>query len=312
MNLKDIYNLAVKMGIEADLRGTEKVKKNLEKTKAKFEKMKEEEQQEFDQEKLFNPYSDSRILYDNGSEVKRILVGIDVDPQEIILAKQLGYDTVISHHPEGVALADLSEVMDLQAEVLADYGVPINIADALTKERISEVARGVSPANHHRSVDAAKLLDMKFICLHTTCDNLAANFLKNHLQGRELERVGDLMKALKEIEEYKIAIKRKAGPKIFVGNDESYCGKVVLTEITGGTSNSKLIYEKMSQVGIGTIVGMHMGEEHKKEAAKHHVNVVIAGHMSSDSLGVNLLLDEIEKWGVEITPFSGLIRVRRG
>jgi len=38
-----------------------------------------------------------------------------------------------------------------------------------------------------------------------------------------------------------------------------------------------------------------MREEHRQEAEKAHVNVVIAGHMSSDSIGVNLFLDELEK-----------------
>lgn len=311
MYLKDIYNLAIEMGIRSDLRGEEKVYKHLAKVKKTFDDLSALKKEEFDKEKLTNPYSDSRILYDNGREVKRALVGIDVDPQELILAKQLGYDTVIAHHPEGEALADLGEVMHLQAEVLAQYGVPINVAQAITKERISEVARGVSPANHHRSVDAARLLDINLICLHTPCDNLAAKYLEDYLRNREIETVGDLMKILKEITEYKEAIKRKAGPKVFAGSEDNYTGRIALTEITGGTSNSKEIYEKMAQAGIGTIVGMHMSEDHKKEAAKHHVNVVIAGHMSSDSLGVNLLLDEVEKRGVEVAPFSGLIRIKR-
>jgi hypothetical protein len=311
MHLKDIYNLAIEMGIRADLRGEEKVYKNLAKTKKKFDELSAVKKEEFDLEKLTNPYSDSRILYDNGKEVIKVLAGIDVDPQEIIMAKQLGYDTVISHHPEGGALADLGDVMYLQAEVLAQYGVPINVASAITKERIAEVTRGISPANHYRSVDAAKLMDINFICLHTPCDNLAAKFLDDYLRKREIETVGDLMKILKEITEYQEAIKRKTGPKIFAGAEDNYTGKIALTEITGGTSNSKDIYEKMAQAGIGTIVGMHMSEDHKKEAAKYHVNVVIAGHMSSDSLGMNLLLDEVEKRGVEVQPFSGLIRIKR-
>lgn len=311
MYLKEIYDLAVNFGIKADLRGEEKVRKHLAKLAIDYSKMSERERQDFDGEKLTNPYADSRILYDNGREAKKILAGIDIDPQEIILAKQLGYDTVIAHHPEGVALADLGEVMHLQAEVLAQYGVPINIAQAITKERISEVARGVSPANHQRTVDAARLLDINLVCLHTPCDNLAAKFLDDYLKGKDLETVSELLEALKEIPEYREAAKQKAGPKIFAGDRDNYCGRIALTEITGGTSNSKDIYEKMSQAGIGTIVGMHMGEEHKKEAAKNYVNVVIAGHMSSDSLGVNLLLDEIEKRGVEIAPFSGLIRIKR-
>ena len=72
-----------------------------------------------------------------------------------------------------------------------------------------------------------------------------------------------------------------------------------------------MMYEKMSQAGIGTILSMHIGEESRKEAEKHHINVVVAGHMSSDSLGMNLFLDELEKKGVKIVPTSGLIRVSR-
>jgi polysaccharide deacetylase 2 family uncharacterized protein YibQ len=40
-------------------------------------------------------------------------------------------------------------------------------------------------------------------------------------------------------------------------------------------------------------------------------HVVIAGHISSDSLGMNLMLDEFEKRGVEVVPVGGLIRVKR-
>jgi hypothetical protein len=62
---------------------------------------------------------------------------------------------------------------------------------------------------------------------------------------------------------------------------------------------------------VGTVIAMHQSEEHKKEAEKAHINVVIAGHISSDSVGMNLFLDELEKKGIEIIPCSGLIRVSR-
>jgi len=62
---------------------------------------------------------------------------------------------------------------------------------------------------------------------------------------------------------------------------------------------------------VGTIVGMHMSPELRKNAEDNHIHVIIAGHISSDSVGVNLLMDEFERNGVEIVPTSGLIRVRR-
>ncbi len=59
------------------------------------------------------------------------------------------------------------------------------------------------------------------------------------------------------------------------------------------------------------IIGMHMSQELREEADKHNMHVIIAGHMSSDSLGINLFLDELERHGVRTIATSGLIRVYR-
>jgi hypothetical protein len=57
---------------------------------------------------------------------------------------------------------------------------------------------------------------------------------------------------------------------------------------------------------------MHYSEEHKKRAEELKLNLVIAGHISSDVLGMNLILDEIEKLGpVEIVCASGMVRFKR-
>jgi len=313
MKVKEIFNLAIKRGIEADFRGEGEIKKLLERKRRKYEKASEEEKKDFDKEAFENPYLDSRIYHIAGDrEIKKILAGIDIGPAELLMAKEIGdIDLVIAHHPVGKGLAHLADVMDLQCDVLSFYGVPINIAEGLMKERISEVARGVSTVNHQRTVDAAKLLKVSLMNSHTPCDNLAAKFLRDKIENKDLPRVEDLMRLLKEIPEYKEAIRIGAGPKIFVGSKENRPGKIALTEITGGTEGSPKLYEKMAQAGIGTIVSMHQSEEHRKEAEAAHINVVIAGHMSSDSLGVNLFLDELEKRGVEIIPCSGLIRISR-
>ncbi|MGK4422346.1 hypothetical protein ACSLVQ_29270, partial [Klebsiella pneumoniae] len=78
-----------------------------------------------------------------------------------------------------------------------------------------------------------------------------------------------------------------------------------------GTDPSSAIYERLSHAGVGTIISMHASDKHKDEAQKHHINLINAGHMSSDSIGMNLLLDEFEKKGIEVVPCSGLIRVKR-
>ena len=313
MKTQDIQNLSTKMGVESDFRGRDGVQKLLDRKKKNFDKLSSKDQADFDKEALENPYLDSGVHnVSDDKEIKKVLVGIDIGPEEILIAKELGdIDLVIGHHPVGKGLAQLADVMDLQADVCNYYGVPINVAEGLMRERISEVARGVNASNHQRTVDAARLMKVNLMNSHTPCDNLAAKFLKNFVEGRNPERVGDLIEALKQLPEYKEAMKIGVGPKIFVGTPENRCGRIALSEITGGTEGSAKLYEKMAQAGVGTVVGMHISEEHKKEAEAAHVNIVIAGHISSDSLGVNLLMDELEKQGIEIVPCSGFTRFSR-
>lgn len=313
MTTQQIFDLAIQMGIKADLRGQTAVQKMLKRKKEQYDKMSKDQKAEFDTEALTNPYLDSRVHFDTGvKEVKKVLTGIDMEGEEILLAKELGdIDLILAHHPRGKALADLADVMHLQAEVLAGYGVPINVAEGVQHEKISEVARGVNPINHYRVIDTARLLKISYINTHTPTDNLVANFLKNKITKTKLEYVGDVLKLLKDIPEYQAATKQGAGPRILTGNSNNHCGRVAVTEITGGTEGSPKIYEKMAQAGIGTVLAMHLSEEHKKEAEAAHLNIVIAGHISSDSIGMNLFLDQLEKKGIKIVPCSGLIRVSR-
>lgn len=313
MKTQEIFNLFLQKGIEADFRGKEGIEKLLDRKRKMFDSLSQDQKDEFDQESLTNPYMDSGIFnISEDKEIKKVLVGIDVEPAEILLAKQLSdIDLAISHHPEGRGLAQLADVMHLQADVLSQYGVPINVAESLMKVRISEVARGVNAINHQRTIDIARILGINFMSVHTPADNLAAKFVKNLLEEKKSEYVGDILKVLKEVPEYKEAIKIGVGPKIFVGSAENRAGKIAVTEFTGGTEGSPKLYEKMSQAGIGTVIAMHTSEEHRKEAEAAHINIVIAGHMSSDSLGMNLLMDELEKQGIEIVPCSGFTRFSR-
>ncbi len=310
MTIKEIYELAIKEGKKADFRGEKEINRKLKEAKKAYEKLSEKRKSSFDKERLKNPYSDTRILHgDPDKKVEKILVGIDIDGEELLLADKLGVDLVISHHPRGIALAGLDDVMDLQIDVLAQYGVPVNIAEKLLKKRIKEVSRGLSPGNHQRAVDTASLLDIPLMSIHTPCDNLVARFVEKKLKKDDPRLLKEVLDSLLEIEEYKRAEELGIGPDIFVGSKENRAGKIVLSEITGGTEGSPEIYRKLADAGAGTVIGMHISEKHREEAQKAHINVVIAGHMSSDSIGVNLFLDKLT--GPEIIPCSGLIRHAR-
>jgi len=312
MTVKEIYNLAVEIGIKNDFRSKKEIAEYLKRVKKEYEKLPEEEKVYFDKERLTNPYSDSRIHFTGGTKkIKKIFAGIDISAGGIMLAKSLGADMIFNHHPVGLALAGLDDVMNYQIDALEKFGIPVNIAEELLHKRISEVARGINPINHYVTVDAVKLLKMNFINIHTPADNCAAMFLTKLIKKAKPRYVSDILDILSKIPEYQKAKKQGTGLTLFSGNKNNRCGKVVVSEFTGGTEGSKEIYSAMANAGIGTIIAMHQSEEHKEAAQKAHLNVVIAGHISSDSLGVNIVLDEIEKKGIKIIPFGGLIRVKR-
>ena len=317
MTIQDIYELAIKMGTNADPRGKAGVERYLARQKKAYSELSTSKKEDFDLESLKNPYADTRILVgEPKTKIKKVITGIDFDTGEVVLADRLnqkgeGIDLMIAHHPAGAALASLHEVMDLQVDLMAFYGVPINVAEGMLSERVSEVRRKIGPINHFRSVDAARILGIPLMCIHTAWDNLGWRFMADIFEKKEFDTVGDVMDRLREIPEYKEAIKYKAGPVLIVGSEKSRTGKVVVSEFTGGTEGAKEIYARLSHAGVGTIISMHTSEEHRDEAKKYHINIIVAGHMVSDSVGANLFLDELEKRGIKVIPTSGLIRVKR-
>ncbi len=315
MKLKEVYQLAVEMGKTFDPRGDE-VNRLLDERQKEYQQMNDDEKLWFDEENLTNPYNDTRILWGEGNEViKSAICGIDMETPEILLVDRLRekgkrIDMIISHHPEGSAQADLHNVMHVQSDMMESAGVPINIAEGLMEDRISEVKRAMMPLNHQRAVDAARLLDIPFICVHSPADNMVSHYLQKVFAQTPYRTVQDVMDIMMDIPEYRQARKCKAGPTIVSGDKKRRAGKIFI-KMTGGTAGSVKSYEKLAAAGVGTIIGMHMTDNHRKAARDNHINVVIAGHMASDSLGINLFLDELEKKGLEIIPAAGLIRVKR-
>lgn len=291
MTLSRLYNLVVRFGRESDPRK----KKDIE------------------------SFSDTAILYGrHDTAVQKILVGIDIDTAELLLADKIrasqGLDLVISHHPAGRAYAALAEVMLLQADLLKSAGLSIDVSRKFLEERMLEVARKIMPSNHMRAPDAASLLDLPFMCVHTPADNHASSFIQHLFRKERPNRLQDVVDILMALPEYKEAKhKLNNGPKIILGSPRRPAGKIHV-EMTGGTEGPKEIYDKLYNKGVRTLVSMHLGEEHFKKAKDANLNVVIAGHISSDTLGLNLLLDKIEsraKESFQILNCSGFRRFRR-
>ena len=162
MKLREIYETAVRMGIEADPRGKEGVDEFLARTKRRIESLPDHLKELTDPEDLVNPFSDTRIyLGDPDLDVTTILGGIDMNSAEVLLADRLRekgtpIDAIYTHHPEGWGLIKLDAVMEVQADIWAGFGVPIQAGEKFISERMDEIKRRFMPMNYDQAVDVAR------------------------------------------------------------------------------------------------------------------------------------------------------------
>jgi hypothetical protein len=317
VKLGDIYDTCVKAGIDADSRGGAEIDRVLANYRAEFDKLDAADAPFFDTEKFTNPYADTRICAgERDTEIRGLLVGIDMEVGEVLLADRLRekgepIDLVFAHHPEGPGYANLHEVMYMQADLWAEQGVSIAAGDALIAPRAEEIRRRISPVNHYRAIDAAKLLGLASLSCHTPADNSVQRFVSEFLEAEKPQTLDEIVKALRTIPEYADGARKGYGPMIVSGTGSSRAGRIVL-DMTGGTEGPKDALDRLSAAGVGTLVGMHYSEDHKKHAEELKLNLVVAGHISSDVLGMNLILDRIEALGaITVACASGMVRVKR-
>ncbi len=316
MKIIDVYRLAIETGIENDPRPKADVDAVLADAAREYDALGADKKRYFDKERLWNPYADSRFSWgDPDTEVKDLMWGIDIGTGEVLLADRLRekgteISGIVAHHPLGQARTPFPEVMCLQNEMYSRCGVPINVSEGLMGPRIAEVSRAVLPANYNQAVDAARLLNIPIMNIHSAADNCVQRFLEKGMEKESPRRLSDIIDYLMTIPEFQKASEFNSPPKIVVGDRKNSAGRVAM-KMTGGTSGPKEIYEKLSQAGIGTVVGMHFPESHIEEARKNNMNLIVSGHMSSDSLGINIVADVWERKGIGVIPCSGLIRVSR-
>lgn len=319
MKLYEAYELAIRTGMSADPRPECEVQKVLDDAKESYDKMPEDRKELFDQERLWNPYADCRfsVMAEEAREIEAetLMWGVDIGAAEMLLADRLrekgkAISAVVGHHPIGTARTCFPEVMWMQTDMYHDAGVPINVSEGLMKGRMDEVLRGVMGSNYNQGADAARLLGIPLFNVHSPADNMVQRYMAQMFEESDPRTLGDLIDRLYKEPEFRQAAMYNSPPKIMVGSKDGRCGKIVC-KMTGGTSGPKEIYEKFAQAGVGTVVGMHFPESHLEEAKKNNINMVISGHMSSDSLGINLICDVWEKEGIDVLPCSGFTRFSR-
>ena len=108
----------------------------------------------------------------------------------------------------------------------------------------------------------------------------------------------DVVSALKQLAEFRNAVTEI---KIRLGKAENPAGKVVVSH-GAGTNGGYEIARTYFKHGIGTVVYIHISPgDLEKLKAENRGNLIVTGHVASDSVGINPFIHELEKRNISVT-----------
>ena len=189
-------------------------------------------------------------------------------------------------------------------------GIPADVAHEMMVARQRPVAHSLHTTNYDRVVDAARQLQMPTMNIHLAADLIGRQFFIDFV-GRVVDggatTVGSLIGELKTIPEMEASLVQ---PELWLGKAENPVGRWVV-QMAAGTNGGAPVYRTYYEHGIDTILAMHIDERDLRELEQLQrpaANLVITGHIPSDSIGMNRVIDALEKQGIEVIAGSGVIR----
>jgi len=239
-------------------------------------------------------------IYVNGSAIRKVLFGIDAGVPELLVAKHLGCDAVIAHHPAGGrAITDFHQVFRRHIQQMTLVGVPEEEAEKAVKKKLADLEVEGHARNYDHAVDVARLLKMPYMNIHTPLDEVGRRIMSERISKRikKDSTVQDVVSALKELPEFE---KATTEIKIRLGKAGNPAGRVVVSH-GAGTNGGYEIAKTYFKHGIGTIVFIHVGVgDLEKLRSDNPGNLIVSGHIASDSVGINPFIHELRRNKVSV------------
>ena len=141
---------------------------------------------------------------------------------------------------------------------------------------------------------------MPYINIHTPLDELGRKIMvqKINEETKKNASVGDVVSALDKLPEFKNA---ETEIKIRLGEASNNAGKVVVSH-GAGTNGGYEIAKTYFKHGIDTLIYIHISpSDLEKLEVDGKGNLIITGHIASDSVGINPFIEELEKRDVNVT-----------
>ncbi|MFQ5838968.1 MAG: hypothetical protein ACE5HJ_09365 [Thermoplasmata archaeon] len=252
--------------------------------------------------------ADSEV-YVAGGGLGKLLMGIDIDEAWLLLAKQLGYHGVVAHHPAGgSATLHFSQVLTRHREMMEACGVPKEEAMEAVDELISQREVASHAANYDRVPSFARLLGMPFMNIHLPLDEIGRRRMAEALEECDTRStVSHAIEALQGLPEFRLA---ETTIEVRLGSEKNPLGRWVVAH-AAGTNGGYPVAKAYFSHGVDTLIYIHISPSELKrlreDAELEGKNLIITGHIASDSLGINPYVRRLREEGLEVTCIGGIL-----
>ena len=242
-------------------------------------------------------------IHVEGKNITRILFGIDAGVPELVLARQLGCNGVISHHPQGgSAVIDFWKVFGHHVDQMVEAGVPRKKAEEAVRKKQSALEVEMHSRNFGHAVSVAEVLRMPYMSIHSPLDEIGRRRMRAKIRlttdSNPRATLRDVVMALEKLPEFKNA---QTKIQIRLGKASDRAGKVVVSH-GAGTNGGYEVAKTYFEHGVGTVIYIHISPADLELLRKDRVgNLIVTGHIASDSVGINPFISTLEEKGVSVT-----------
>ena len=231
-----------------------------------------------------------------GGDMMKPWLSIDVGVAELLMAREMGCDGVISHHPLGTTNVNFYKVLARHAQFMMEEGIPEAEAKAAVDLLVRKVRLKAHPSIYNQVVEAAQRAKMPLMNVHLPCDEIGRQVM-NRTISKAGPKVGDVVGALLTLPEYR---ESEIKPEVVLGDPSGKRGKTKLV-VAAGTNGGYNIAKAYFTHGVDTIIYMHIDGDDLKKLRDDPTskNLVLLGHESGDSVGINPLVSALREKGVE-------------
>ena len=163
-------------------------------------------------------------------------------------------------------------------------------------------------SNVNAIVDSARLFGMPLCNVHLACDIITRNAIIEMLQRHQGD--GDTVEeCLGWFDDFAEYAHGHARPEAWVGSTANPLGRWTVA-IAGGINGGFAVFSEYFRAGVDTIFAMHIDEgelQRLQGAAEPGDTLIVTGHMTSDSIGINVVIAGLEERGIEVVRTSGVV-----